>query len=181
MLISCDEYTPKPKGHLRITRDTTGATQLYNPSFSFLYPSDSHIEYIKPEEKSGVWFNISYPQYKAVIYCTYVPLRNNLSQMLDDSYRLAYSHASKAEGISQSLFADSAHHTFATIYDIKGSVASPIQFYVTDSISNFMRGSLYFNDAVQSDSISPVVTFIKEDIVRLIESLKWTNSKSSPK
>ena len=87
--------------------------------------------------------------------------------------RQAYSHAVKAESISQTQFSDSLKHLSGLIYDIKGSVASPVQFYVTNSSSRFMRGALYFDDVVKSDSIAPVVAFLRDDIVRMMESLQW--------
>ena len=79
----------------------------------------------------------------------------------------------RAESILQTQFSDSLKHLSGLIYDIKGSVASPVQFYVTNNSSKFMRGALYFNDAVKSDSIVPVVAFLRDDIVRIMESLQW--------
>jgi len=178
MILSCNEYTPKPRGYQRIVRQQSEVVQFLNPQFSFTYPSDARIEYLKAEAQPEIWFNIFYPEYNATLYCTYIPLLNqNLSKILDDSYQLAYSHASVAQGISQSQFSDSLHHTYGIIYDIQGSVASPVQFYVTDNTSNFLRGSLYFNEAAKSDSIAPVVGYIRNDVVRIMESLKWADNK----
>lgn len=173
-LSSCSEYTPKPIGYARIEKVAADTVRLQASGFSFLYSSLAKIEYLNPEVKNEVWFNIYYPTYKAKIYCTYIPTNNKeLSKMLDDSHQLAYSHAVRAESISQTLFSDSPKHLSGLIYDIKGSVASPVQFYVTNNSSKFMRGALYFDDAVKSDSIAPVVAFLRDDIVRIMESLQW--------
>lgn len=173
-LSSCSEYTPKPIGYARIEKVAADTVRLQASGFSFLYSSLAKIEYLNPEVKNEVWFNICYPTYKAKIYCTYIPTNNKeLPKMLDDSHQLAYSHAVRAESISQTQFSDSLKHLSGLIYDIKGSVASPVQFYVTNNSSKFMRGALYFNDAVKSDSIVPVVAFLRDDIVRIMESLQW--------
>lgn len=178
--LSCSEYTPKPAGYPRIDRTEANVIRFDHPRFSFLYPENTLLEEVQKSGQEGFWFNISYPQYSATIYCTYLPIdRQELNKALDDSYQLAYSHASKADGISQSQFTDTLHHTSGIIYDIKGSVAVPLQFYITDSRTNFLRGSLYFDRKVNADSIAPVVGFIREDIVRMMESLEWRNSKSS--
>jgi gliding motility-associated lipoprotein GldD len=58
-------------------------------------------------------------------------------------------------------------------YSIDGDAASQAQFYVTDSVKHFVTGSLYFNQKPNFDSIMPAASYIKSDIKRLMESLKW--------
>lgn len=175
-LLSCNEYTPKPKGYQRVVRQPIEYIEFSNTNLSFLYPSDTYIESLISQTKSEIWFSLHYKQYNATLHCTYIPLLNqDLNKILDDSYQLAYSHVSMAQGISQTQFSDSLHHTFGIIYDIQGAVASPVQFYVTDSTSNFLRGSLYFDQMAKADSVTQVVAFIRKDIVHLMESLEWKN------
>ena len=92
---------------------------------------------------------------------------------LEDSYRLAYSHVSVCYVISQSFISNDNLKTFATIYDIDGQVATPIQFFVTDSTSHFLRGSLYYNKSVKNDSVASTTKLIRDDILTLISSLRW--------
>lgn len=175
-LLSCNEYTPKPKGYQRVVRPQVEVIKFSGTKFSFLYPGDTYIEPLTSEAEPELWFNLHYKQYNATLHFTYIPLSTrNLNEILDDSYRLAYSHVSMAQGISQTQFSDSLHHTFGIMYDIQGSVASPVQFYVTDNTSNFLRGSLYFDQMVKSDSVAQVVSFIRNDIVHIMESLEWKN------
>ena len=54
-----------------------------------------------------------------------------------------------------------------------GNAASPVQFFISDSIRHFIRGALYFNALPNPDSIAPVSTYVEQDIIRLIESLEW--------
>lgn len=174
LLISCNDYLPKPAGYPRIDRVKNELNTFTCPDFSFSYPASVEIKEVKKEAESGFWFNMIYSEYDAIIYCTYLPVdKVNLRSLLNESYHLAYSHVSKADGILQTQFTDSLYHISGIIYDIKGAVASPVQFYVTDSTSSFLRGSLYFNQRVKTDSIAPVVKIIREDIVEIMETLRW--------
>ena len=47
------------------------------------------------------------------------------------------------------------------------------QFYLTDSIEHFLRGSLYFKVVPNNDSLQPVIDFITDDVRHLIKSLEW--------
>ena len=178
LFFSCNDHTPKPKGYARIDRNETKRKEFKHPAFSFFYTDDAEIKEVKKEERDEFWFNISYPSHNAAIYCTYIYMhKNQLPGLLEDSYQLAYSHAMKADGIGQVAFSDSIRHKTGILYDIKGAVAVPIQFYVTDNETHFLRGSLYFNDVVQPDSVAPIVSFLRKDIENIIESLKWNSIK----
>ena len=58
-------------------------------------------------------------------------------------------------------------------FDIDGPSASPFQFFLTDSLHHFVRGALYFNTEVRADSIAPIVEFVEEDLLYLIETFEW--------
>jgi len=52
-------------------------------------------------------------------------------------------------------------------------VATPLQFYLTDSTRNFVRGSLYFNFIPNNDSMRPVINYLKEDVKHIISTFEW--------
>jgi len=62
---------------------------------------------------------------------------------------------------------------YGRIYEILGNTASQIQFYVTDSTKNFVKGALYFNTTPNYDSILPAIAYLKKDIVHLMETMSW--------
>ncbi|MDU1892110.1 MAG: hypothetical protein E6767_15610 [Dysgonomonas sp.] len=173
---SCNEYTPKPSAYPRIDRSEVDSVKNEGKEFSFYYSGDARLESLVSEQESEIWFNLVYPQFDAKIYCTYIPItKNKLPEVLEDSYQLAYSHASVADGILQTQYVNEDKHITGLIYDIKGSVAVPLQFYVTDNARNFLRGSLYFNKNVEKDSIAPIVSFLRDDIEMLMETIEWKN------
>ena len=59
------------------------------------------------------------------------------------------------------------------MYVIEGSVATNIQFRVTDSVKNVLAGALYFYTKPNYDSILPAVKYIEKDIVHLVETIQW--------
>lgn len=175
LFISCcsdkKEYTPKPVGFNRIEKPYYQYSTNQQPQYSFEY---SDIAQIKEVKDSIGWFNIVYPDYNVVIYCSYLPIdRETLNKALEDSYHLAYSHTVMADAINREVYSDNSRHIGGMLYELKGNVATPIQFFVTDSISNFLRGSFYYTENYNLDSVAPITAFIKEDIVRIFDTIKF--------
>jgi gliding motility-associated lipoprotein GldD len=56
---------------------------------------------------------------------------------------------------------------------MKGNTASPIQFYLTDSTKDFFRAALYFNNIPNQDSLAPVIDYLREDIMMMMETFRW--------
>jgi hypothetical protein len=52
-------------------------------------------------------------------------------------------------------------------------VASSFQFVLTDSIQHSVRGSLYFRTQPNEDSLRPVVSFVRHDIMHLLNTFHW--------
>lgn len=64
---------------------------------------------------------------------------------------------------------------YGVVFNVEGPVASSYQFFVTDSTRNFLRGALYFNTQARPDSLAPVMEFMRKDLDRMVETLKWVN------
>jgi gliding motility-associated lipoprotein GldD len=111
----------------------------------------------------------------ATIYLSYQPVRDNLSELLDDAHIFAYKHDVKANAIEPRFIPTKSDDVTGLLYDIEGNTASAVQFFVTDSISHFLRGSLYFYSAPNSDSLAPLIDFFKKDIEHLIETIDFIN------
>ncbi|MCB0410614.1 MAG: gliding motility lipoprotein GldD, partial [Flavobacteriales bacterium] len=79
----------------------------------------------------------------------------------------------KATNIDQKIINEPDKNMYGLVYDIKGDAASEYQFHLTDSNNHFLRGSLYFNNVPNQDSIQPVLDFVKEDIEHLFHSFEW--------
>lgn len=174
---SCSgDYIPKPTGYFRI--DFPEKKYVKYDSFcpfTFEYPAYAHIEKSEDTLNDLCSFNIVFSKFRAVIYLTYKVGRENISGYLEESHKFVYKHTIKADAINEKLYIDSASHVFGTLFEIKGNAASSIQFHMTDSAGNFLRGSLYFDNVPNKDSLQPVIRFLQTDISHLIETLEWKN------
>ncbi len=185
-LTSCmdnDNYTPKRKGYYRITfPERKYLTYNAECPFSFNYPDYSQV--IKDDEPGAepCWLNIVFPQFKGKIYLSYKVVNGNLNQYLEECRVFAIKHEVKASAINESTISNTKEHVYGLIYDIQGNAASNIQFYLTDSTKNFIRGALYFYSVPNKDSLEPVLQFIKKDVYDMVQSFRWkTDSLPTPK
>ena len=172
LLAACTHYTPKPRAYFRIAL----ADKQYRYSDStracyFEYPHN--IARVVPQKDNPDWFDIVYPTYNARIYCSYMPIDGNLYAISEDSRDFVYKHTVKADAITQQPYEDPEHHMYGILYDIQGNTASSVQFVLTDSVRHFLRGSLYFNNKPNKDSLAPVINYLRDDIVRLMETARW--------
>jgi gliding motility-associated lipoprotein GldD len=167
-------YTPKPRAYFRIDLpEKAYQTFSNNCPFSFEYPVYGKMTAFEGKDAEPCWYNIEFPQYKGIIHLTYKPVKDNLSMYLEDIRMLAYKHIIKADDIIDKPFYYPERRVYGIVYDIKGNTASSFSFFATDSVRNFLSGSLYFSVQPNIDSLTPVIGFFKEDIMHLIETLKW--------
>jgi gliding motility-associated lipoprotein GldD len=170
------DYMPKPKGYVRFDFPAKAYVQLKdNFPYSFEYPAYGKIVNDKEANTEPYWINIEFPEFKSKIHLSYKKVDKNLSGYIEDSHILAYKHAVKADGIDEIPVEDRTRKVYGLIYDIQGNAASSVQFYLTDSLHHFLRGSLYFEAEPNKDSLAPAITFFRKDIEHLIQTLHWNN------
>ncbi len=180
LVASCgNTYTPKPRGYFRIDLPAQ-KYQSFDQSFpfSFEYPVYADIVPDSSRMAEPYWINLQYMPFHATLHLSYKVIDGNLAQYLNDAHTLVNKHIPKANAITQREFVDREHHVYGLIYDIRGAdAASSYQFYLTDSISNFVRGALYFNMVPNNDSLAPVIEFLKGDVVHMINTFRWKVTK----
>jgi len=174
-LAGCREtLVPRPRGHFRIDFPQK-AYRLYDTvcPFIFEYPVYGKLSYDVGKITEPCWFNIEFPKYGAIIHISYKSINKNLPAILDESHEFAYSHSVKADAITEKPWFNKENKVYGILYDIKGNTASAVQFFVTDSNRNFLRGALYFSVQPDEDSLAPVIDFFREDIIHMVETMKW--------
>jgi gliding motility-associated lipoprotein GldD len=176
--ISCDRQPnplPKPRGYFRIDLPEKSYSHVDTiERYSFECPNYAHLTYDRysPDEKN--WVNIEMPQFKGSIHLTHKPVNGNLGEYLEDVHTMVTKHLQKANGMHDSLIFNDEHKVYGLFIEMDGKgVATPMQFYLTDSTKNFVRGALYFNFQPDNDSMQPVINFIRKDIDHMINTFEW--------
>lgn len=165
-----DDVLPKPASQLRL--DYPAARYAY---FSNHCPFEFEMNenaIIKEDKNCG--FSIQYPKMKATIYLTYKIVNNDISLLLRDAQNLTYKlHTQKADQIIERAFINPNKKVYGMLYNVTGNAATNSLFYATDSIKHFVTGSVYFYAKPNFDSILPAESYVKNDMQRLMETLKW--------
>lgn len=168
---SCrDGVTVKPSALLRLDYPAAKYVKVDTECpFSF-----EKNKYATIQKKPNCGLNIMYPEMRGTIYITYQKVQNNnLDSLLQDAQKLAFDHTIKANSIPENLYVNPAKNVYGTFYTINGNAATQAEFFVTDSISHFLNGALYFEAKPNYDSIFPAAEYLREDMRHIMESIEW--------
>ncbi|SEC49499.1 gliding motility-associated lipoprotein GldD [Tenacibaculum sp. MAR_2009_124] len=170
ILVSCgEESIPKPKAYLSLEYPAQGYNVLgVERPYVFEIGQNTSIK-----ELPYKWLKVMYPKLKASVDITYRPVNENLRELFIEAEKLVLEHTVKADNISWRDFSNTENKVYGKLCQIEGNAASQIQFHATDSSRHFIKGSLFFYAKPNYDSVYPAVEYIKEDMVRMMESLKW--------
>ena len=171
-LAAClDNYTPKPRAFFKVDLPAKEYEKIdIDCDFSFEKPIYGILKKINQD----CFYNLEFPDQNGVLHITYLPLKENLLEHIEESRSLAYKHDMMADAISESVYINDEYKVYGLLYDYDGVTATATQFYLTDSINHFFRGALYFNTEV-TDSLLPINNFLKEDVKHIIETFRWEN------
>ena len=169
LITACSETQPKPESYLRLEYPEA-QYERSNTNCTFTHEKNTQSMI---DEDNGCQFKIVYPSMGASIYMDYKPVNNNLDFLLSDAQKLTYNHTIKAEEIIEHPFVNPDKKVYGMFYNVTGDAATNIQFYATDSVKNFVVGTLYFYVKPNYDSIYPATKYVEKDMIRLMESIEW--------
>lgn len=181
---ACGEETsmlPKPRAFPRVNYPT-GEIEPFKLEvcpFSFSKPSYCIVErdtsFFDEKPRNPCWFDLVTPSLNGRVHMSYYPIGSlaEYEELRDDAYELVGKHNVVANYIDEIQISRPADNISGFAFDIEGDVASPFQFYVTDSTNHFLRGSVYVKAKASSDSLAPIYDFLRTDILNVLESLKW--------
>ncbi|MFN4913993.1 MAG: hypothetical protein ACK5FT_01620 [Sphingomonadales bacterium] len=173
-----DEYVPKPRAFPRMTLPVQGFKKFDSAGipYAFEIPVYSAMEKdtLNVYTRQPFWFNLNFKPFNATLHLTYYRFGNRIQfdSLIDDTRKLVNKHIQRAEDIVEQPLA-TAKDVKGMMFEIEGNTATNINFYLTDSARHFMRGALYFNNQVASDSTAPVLERMKTDIGHLIKTFRW--------
>lgn len=176
-LCACEEeFSPKPRGYNRIDLPAHEYKKL-EEDHPYTFEHSVHAKVLKDTSLIAEphWIDLYYPQFRSNVQITYKSLKTdkeNLKEHIKDAFKLKEGHLKKAYSIDEAVIRTKTGKT-AMIFELQGEVPSQFQFYITDSTSHFLRGALYFRTATKNDSLAPVIQYMKEDILHLLNTLEW--------
>lgn len=186
---------PKPMGYFRIdlpehryrSMDTTELQLNYVGDNVFAASNESLLPFtyeqsvyanttIEPQKDQSVWMNITYPDLNASFRFTCFTVKNadSLRKLMISEDKMVKFHYQKADDVQYSIINDPEARIWGQTYEIFGKeVATPFQFWLTDSVNRFVRATLYFDGTPNNDSLQPVIQYLKEDAMHLINTFAW--------
>lgn len=173
LLLACSEDPmPKPHGYPRLDIPQKGYENWDSKcDFKFRKPISAAVE---QSNRDSCWFNLSYPSLNAKVHCSYIAVNGHLKEIIDQEYKLREKHNQFATSVKEKIYRDPQKKVNALLFHISGTqAATPLQFFITDSVNHFFRGTLYFNTSPDNDSLAPAIDFIRTDIDTLVESFEW--------
>ena len=182
LLISCNtNYTvDKKRGYFKIDFPEKKYRLFDQPGYpySFEYPVYANVvrdtTFFDGKPENDWWINIDFPQFNGRVFVSYKEIgKHRFDSLVDDAFKMSYKqHSQKASSIEPVPFR-TPNKIDGIYFTLEGNTATANQFFLTDSVKHFLRGSLYFDAAPNEDSLSIVNDFLKKDLQYLINTLKW--------
>lgn len=181
-LFACNtNYTVnKKRGYFRIDFPEKKYRLFDQPGYpySFEYPEYASVikdtSFFDSKPENDWWINIDFPQFGGRLFVSYKEIaKNNFDSLVNDAFTMSYKqHSYKASSIEPVPFR-TPNNVDGIYFTLTGNTATANQFFVTDSVKNFLRGALYFDATPNEDSLSIVNDFLKIDLQHMINTLKW--------
>ena len=180
VLFGCENYfLPKQSAYLRLDYPKPEYKLINDKDFPFFFEANTRLSEISDIDINlrSIDFIINYNQLNAQINFQYKSVNSSekLNAYILDLKTAIETHSMMANSVKIKDYSLKEKNIFGRIFDLSGNVASPYQFYLTDSINNIISGLVYFNIKPNYDSILPAINYIENDIIHLIESFDWKN------
>ena len=173
------KFTPKETGYPAITlpRKVYLTDAVKGMPYTFNIPSyavvDTKMASMGAEQSKTGWMNLQFPTLNATLYISYNAVqKDKLDVLVRDAYNFANNHSNKASFIEDSAF-ENPIGLKGVFFHLGGDVASPYQFFITDSSRHFLRAALYFDTTPNADSLTPVINFLYQDLKQLVQTFHW--------
>lgn len=166
-----ENYVPKPSTYLEISFPDRNYA-IYQDECGYSYNKPAYFN-VKEVNASSCNRDIDLSDLNGVIHISRMDLDTTLAAYVNYAIDKVEEHKVKASAIYDSTIVRSEERVFGTFFELQGNVASPFQFYLTDSTNRFLSGVVYFNARPNYDSLKPVLNFVKKDILEMMETLEW--------
>jgi gliding motility-associated lipoprotein GldD len=144
-----------------------------NCNYSFDISSAYEVKDVLDKNEKTCHKDINLGPLNGMIHFSYIQMTEPLSKYVNFANDKVEEHKIKATGIEDFHILHPEKRVFGTFFELKGDVASPFQFYLTDSTDRFVSGVVYFNSVPNYDSLKPSLEYVKTDLLKLVNSFQW--------
>lgn len=171
LIVGCnnDYVLPKPKAYLYEQFEENQEYYVYDSEcgFSFIANKSSIID------SNGCNLKMHNTDLKSTIFFTIVNVEENISLIQKDFDNKLDENSKNAFYVKSSEYVNSNKKIYAKYFTFSGDTPSSTQFFITDSISKYISGSLFFESKPNYDSLLPSIEFTNNEIRKLIQSFNW--------
>lgn len=173
---SCTEttYTPKPPTYLRLELpEPTYAKYSDSCAYSFNL-SNLYSVTNAPDQTNGTCHKrIDLGPLKGMAYIRYWEMTEPLAHYVNNANDEINMHKQKADNILNETILRPKDRVYGSFFELQGDVATPFQFYLTDSTSRFLYCEVLFNSAPNYDSLRPTLDYLKRDLDEFMNTIVW--------
>lgn len=176
ILLACTEKIPVPKPPLYLRTDFPDHEySLFNDDcpYKFELAKIYTAKSIQQGNQPTCHKDIDLGPLNGVINFSYIDMTESLAAYVNYANDKVGEHKIKATGIESENFIYPERRVFGTLFKLQGDVATPFQFYLTDSTGNFVSGVVYFNSVPNYDSLRPSLDYLEKDLYHLISTFEW--------
>lgn len=180
--VSCTEeqYTPKPPTYLRLEIPEANYID-YKDDCNYSFRLNDQYTVEKAPVENNEAFNchrrIQLGGLNGTIFFRYMDMTEPLAFYINNSIDEVEVHQVKATNIKDDQVIRPDDRVYGTIFELQGDVATPFQFYLTDSTSKFVYAEVLFNSRPNYDSLKPSLIYLRKDLDELMNSFKWPETK----
>lgn len=177
VLTACDNselLIPKPPTYLKLDLPDHNYT-IYKSKCLYNFQAASIFTIKDVSDSSGLTCHkdIQLGPLNGVIHFSYIEMEGPLSKYVNYANDKVDEHKLKASAIEDLKILHPENQVYGTFFEIQGDVASPFQFYLTDSTSHFVSAVVYFNSRPNYDSLKPSLDYLKVDLLKMANTFKW--------
>ena len=175
-LVACGEETfvPKPPTYLRLELPDHSYTVYKDDCPYSLTTSDVYtIKRIGDGEGPMCHKDIDLGPLNGMVHLSYIEMTDPLASYVNFVNDKIDEHKVKATAIKDWQILVPENDVYCTFFELQGDVASPFQFYLTDSTDRFVSCVVYFNSVPNYDSLKPSLDYLKIDLEHMINTFKW--------
>lgn len=173
ILIACSDKkpVPKPPTYLEVNMPDRSYA-LFKDSCEYSYEKPAYFDVL---EVKGSECNrdISFGKLDGTLHLSVIDMDTSLATYVNYAIDKVGEHKIKATSILDTNIIRPDDNVYGTFFELQGNVASPFQFYLTDSTDRFYSGVVYFNSRPNYDSILPTLKFVKKDLLHFMNTLNW--------